>query len=230
MKVSAVVAAAGEGKRAGKARNKLYLHIKGKPVIIHTLLSLKKAEQITEIILVVATGEEELCQNILNRFHIKGITTTTGGNERQFSVANGLAKVSGDAELILVHDGARPLISSSIIAETINAACLHGAAVTAVPVTNTIKEEDGKGFVKSTLKRSHLWSVQSPQVFKPDLIKEAHRKAARDGFIGTDDAALVERLGHPVKIVEGSPENIKITTPQDLIIAREILERKVDSL
>ena len=213
-------------KRVGGRRNKLYLHIKGKPVIIHTLFALKAAAQITEIILVIAADEEDLCRRALDKFHIEGIIITTGGKERQVSVANGLEKASGDSELILIHDGARPFISSPIITKTINVAQLYGAAVAAIPITDTIKEGDEKGFVKSTLKRDRLRSIQTPQVFKSNLIREAHRKAAADGFIGTDDAMLVERLGHLVKIVEGSSENIKITTPEDFVIAEEILKKK----
>ncbi|MBT9138867.1 MAG: 2-C-methyl-D-erythritol 4-phosphate cytidylyltransferase [Syntrophomonadaceae bacterium] len=222
MRVSAIIPAAGRGRRVGGNQNKLYLHIKGKPVIIHTLFALKAVAQITEIILVIAADEEGLCHRTLNKFHIKGIITTTGGENRQTSVANGLVRASDDSELILIHDGARPFVSLSIITKIINEAGLYGAAVTAIPITNTIKEGDEEGFVKSTLKRDRLWSVQTPQAFKSNLIKDAHRKAAADGFTGTDDAMLVERLGHPVKIVKGSSENIKITTSRDFIIAKEI--------
>ncbi len=229
MRVSAIVPAAGQGKRVGKGENKLYLYIREKPVIIHTLFALKKVTQITEIILVIAADEEDFCHRTLNKFYCEGIITTIGGEVRQTSVANGLARASDDSELILIHDGARPFVSNSIITKTINEAGLYGAAVAAIPITNTIKEGDEKGFVKSTLKRVHLWSVQTPQVFKSNLIKDAHRKAAQEGFTGTDDAMLVERLGHPVKIVPGSPENIKITTPEDFIIAKEILEKIMPS-
>jgi len=227
LRVSAIIPAAGQGKRVGESENKLYLYIKDKPVIIHTLFALKKVKQITEIILVIAADEEDLCHRTLNKFHIEGIITTTGGEKRQTSVANGLARVSDDSELILIHDGARPFVSNSIITKVINEAGLYGAAVAAIPITDTIKEGDEKGFVKSTLKRVNLWSVQTPQVFSSNLIKKAHRSAAADGFTGTDDAMLVERLWHPVKIVKGSPENIKITTPEDFIIAEEILEKKI---
>lgn len=226
MRVSAIIVAAGEGKRAGENKNKLYLPIKEKPVIIHTLFALKAVTQVIEIILVIGAGEEDLCQRVLYEFHIGGIIITIGGKERQDSVANGLRKASRDSELILIHDGARPFVDSSIITKTIESAKLYGAAVAAIPITDTIKEGDEEGFVKSTLKRAHLWSIQTPQVFKSNLIKEAHKKAAADGFTGTDDAMLVERLGYPVKIIPGSSRNIKITTPEDFIIAREILEKK----
>jgi 2-C-methyl-D-erythritol 4-phosphate cytidylyltransferase len=227
LKVSAIIAAAGEGKRVGEGENKVYLHIKGKPVIVYALSALKAVTQITEIILVTRAGEENFSRRILNEFHCEGIIITTGGEKRQNSVANGLARVSDNSELILIHDGARPFVENSIITKVIKEAELYGAAVAAIPITDTIKEGNEKGFVRKTLKRDSLWSVQTPQVFSSNLIKEAHRKAAEDGFIGTDDAMLVERLGHPVKIVPGSPENIKITTPEDFIIAREILEKKI---
>ena len=145
------------------------------------------------------------------------------GEERQDSVYNGLLALSYDTDIVVVHDGARPLFSSETLASVIAAAQIHGAAACAVPAKDTVKLADDEGFVASTLPRGRIWLVQTPQAFRYELIIEAHRRAREENIFATDDTALVESIGGPVKLVMGSYENIKITTPEDLDVARAII-------
>lgn len=158
----------------------------------------------------------------LYNFH-KVSKMVAGGRERQNSVYNGIVSSSGKSDIVLIHDGARPFITEDIIERSINEAQHFGAVCVAVPVKDTIKSCDLGGFVKKTLDRNTLWAVQTPQVFKRELIIKAHDKALIEGFIGTDDTVLVERLNAKVKIVLGSYDNIKITTVEDLAIGEAIL-------
>ena len=154
---------------------------------------------------------------------LKPYTVVAGGAERQFSVANGLKAMDPETDLVLVHDAARPLVSPVTIACVIDEARRSGAAIAAVREKNTVKVVDSNGIVKKTPERAQLWEVQTPQGFKREIIEEAYQKAMQDGTMGTDDASLVERLGVPVKVVTSDYRNIKITTPEDLLIVEAFL-------
>lgn len=221
--VSVVIAAAGKGTRMGMEINKQYLEVLGMPVLARTIQSFEACSLIDEIIVVANEAELGYCNNIIEPFGFRKIrAVTAGGATRQQSVLKGLCKVSADSGIVLIHDGARPFIDEKDIVECIDAAGRYGAAIMAVPAKDTIKSEDKCGFVDETLDRSSLWYIQTPQAFDFKLIMEAHRRAAEDGFEGTDDAVLIERTGHRVRLVMGNYLNIKITTKEDIILAEAI--------
>ncbi|HZK34303.1 MAG TPA: 2-C-methyl-D-erythritol 4-phosphate cytidylyltransferase, partial [Bacillota bacterium] len=207
---------------------KQYLQLGDRPVLAHTLSAFERAGSIDAIILAIDPLEEDYIKNeIINRYGIqKPIYFVPGGPQRQQSVANALDYI-GQGDLVLIHDGVRPLVSPKVIEQTIIAAREYGAAAAGMPVKDTIKKVNKDGFVLSTPDRSTLWQIQTPQAFKLDLIKAAHKRAKRDGHMATDDSSLVERLGQPVKLVEGGYHNIKITTREDIEIAQELLKTGV---
>lgn len=206
--------------------NKQYVEVCQIPLLARTLKVFQNSSLIDEIILVVNKDDFIYCkQEIVDRYDFTKVKSmVTGGSTRQDSVRNGLKEVSNQTEIVLIHDGARPFIKESSIAESISAAYEYGASCVAVPVKDTIKRADSSGFVEETPDRSQLWQIQTPQAFKYNLILDAHNKALEDGFYGTDDAVLVERLGHKLKLVMGSYNNIKITTMEDLLLAEAIIE------
>lgn len=211
MKITAIIVAGGKGKRMGKPKQ--LMKIAGRPMLEWAISAFKKIKEISEIIVVTDPR---------NFRKLKGVKLAKGGRERQDSVRSGLRLVSDDTDLVLIHDGARPLTAASIIKNAIREAKKCGAVVAAVPVKDTVKQVNlMNGNIMRTLHRDTLWLAQTPQVFKYSLIKRAYRKAKRKF---TDDAQLVEALGHPVRVVMGSYENIKITTPEDLIVAGAILK------
>lgn len=225
---SALIPASGLGRRlnsppqAGKA----FAVIGGEPLISHALRAFQDCPQVDEIVLVVRRDEIASARELVeSRGFSKVKSITPGGEVRQDSVRNGLAEVSPDSEIIAIHDGARPLVTQEIIASTIEAADTDGAAIAAVPVIDTIKSSLDGVFVTSTLDRQTLYAVQTPQTFQRSIITEAYGRAYADCYYGTDDASLVERLGIPVRIVRGSYENIKVTTPTDLRIAESLLRQ-----
>jgi len=225
--VTAVIAAAGQGTRMKAGVNKQFLLLQGKPVLVHTLELFQQCDLITEVILVATPGEEDYCRKMVQEYGLTKVTrVVSGGRERQHSVAHGLAPLSSECEIVAVHDGARPLLLPSHLTKVIQAAGAHDGAILAVPVKDTIKEISGNGQVKSTLERAKLWAVQTPQVFKKGVITFAYDRAFQEGIKGTDDASLVEQCGFQVQVVEGSYENIKITTPEDLDFAELILRRR----
>ncbi len=221
MRTAAIVPAAGAGKRMGSSGGKQFLNLRGEPIIVHTLRALAQHAGIDEIYLVVPADKISACrEELIDRYKLSKVAqVAAGGKQRQDSVAKGLACLEQGVDLVLVHDGVRPLVSQAVISRVIKAAKESGAAVAALPVKETIKEISTDGIVVKTLERSKLWAVQTPQVFGHELLKAAFAKAASEDFYGTDEAALVERLGHTVRVVEGNPENIKITTPEDLVVA-----------
>ncbi len=225
MFVSAVVPAAGKGKRMGEKGNKQYLLCGGRPVLAQTLLRLSRYP-FDRIIIAAAPGEEEFCRKeivVPLKLDIS-VEVVSGGKERQQSVFNALKILAPQTEVVLIHDGARPFVTRKLLVDSVETAKVYGAAVTAVSVKDTIKTIDDEGFVVDTPPRSLLWAAQTPQTFLFPLLYQAYRKAEEAGFLGTDDASLVERLGHRVKIVQGRYENIKITTPQDLILAESLFK------
>jgi len=203
--------------------NKQLLYLAGRPVVEHTLRALL-AVPVVGVILVAAPGEEQSFAGILGDL-VPGnkIIIVAGGNSRRDSVRQGLKALPAGVGLVVVHDGARPLVKPGLIRVAIIEARRWGASTLAVPVKDTVKLAGPDNLVRETLPRELLWQVQTPQVFNLDLLLEAHRAAERDAFEGTDDASLVERLGRPVKLVPGDYTNIKITTPDDILLAEKIM-------
>ncbi|SDL27102.1 2-C-methyl-D-erythritol 4-phosphate cytidylyltransferase [Natronincola ferrireducens] len=227
-KVVAIVVAAGKGKRMGNDFNKQYILLKNKPIIAHTLEVFEKSNVIDEVILVV--GKEEIDFNqekIIKRYGFQKISKViAGGRERQDSVYQGLVEVPKDCDIVVIHDGARPFVKEAMLINSIKTAEVKGAAVIGVPVKDTIKKVKDTLEVMETPERKYLWSIQTPQVFRYELIRKAYEAVIGGDILVTDDAMAVEMLGHPVKIVEGSYENIKITTPEDLIMGERILQKE----
>lgn len=227
MHVTAIVPAAGGGTRIAGTLPKQYLPLAGIPLLTRTLQALRASPRVDRLILVVPPGHEVRCRvEILEPFGLAVDAMVPGGEDRQASVYAGLQRASLDTDLILVHDGARPFINAAVIQAVVAAAAEAGAAVAAIPVTDTIKVAGPDGWLLETPDRGRLWAAQTPQVFRTALLREAHARALRDGFRSTDDSALVERLGHPVRLVRGSPENLKITTSADLALADQILRAR----
>ncbi|MGG3917663.1 2-C-methyl-D-erythritol 4-phosphate cytidylyltransferase [Parageobacillus thermoglucosidasius] len=228
MMYEVVVPAAGQGKRMKAGMNKQLIELRNEPLIVRTLKVFENDEWCRGIIVVINEAERTQFEQLFSRFHIKKITAVVGGGkERQHSVYNGLRAVK-NSDIVLIHDGARPFVTIEQIHELVNEAKEHGAAIPAVRVKDTVKKVCDQ-FVEETVERSGLWAVQTPQAFHVSLVLRAHEQAQKDGYIGTDDASLVERIGGKVKIVEGDYRNIKLTTPDDLLFAEVILSNWVSS-
>ncbi|RYL89924.1 2-C-methyl-D-erythritol 4-phosphate cytidylyltransferase [Sporolactobacillus sp. THM7-4] len=232
MKYNAVIVAAGQGARMGAGKNKILLTLSGIPVIIHTLRVFENDPDCTGIVLVVNEPEKAAILELLNFYQVsKVIELVKGGKERQDSVYNGLSGLAGNGEdIVLIHDGARPFVTLRHIGRVVECASRSGAALLAVPVKDTVKQVSDRKVLK-TLERKSLWAAQTPQAFRLPVIMEAHRSAKKRNLMATDDASLVELLGQEVEIVEGSYRNIKLTTPEDMIIAEKFLEEeeKIDA-
>ena len=228
MKTIAIITAAGKGKRMKAKIRKPYITLGGKPLLAHTILPFEYSTAINSIIIVTAPGDEEFClRNVVKKFGFKKVAKVIrGGKERQDSVMSGIMAANDGWDIVVVHDGVRPFVAKEIINKVVQSAKKWGAATTAVPVKDTIKQVS-YGFVKKTLQREDLWAIQTPQAFRFDVIKRAHMMARKRGFIGTDDSILVERLGHKVDVVKGSYDNIKVTTPEDLILGEVILKQRI---
>ena len=224
-RTAAVVLAAGSGKRMGTAVHKQYLLIKDRPVIYYTLQAFEDSE-VDEVILVTGADEVDYCRReIVEAYRFKKVRdVVAGGKERYDSVYEGLKALSG-CEYVLIHDGARPLISRTLINANINCVQETKACITAVPAKDTIKVADNKGYVAGTPDRSKLWQIQTPQTFSYALVSEAYRKRAEAGDASiTDDAMVVEKYAdHSIYLLKGDYRNIKITTPEDLVIAEAFL-------
>jgi 2-C-methyl-D-erythritol 4-phosphate cytidylyltransferase len=226
--VSAVIVAAGTGSRMGvQATSKQFLPINGRPILAHTLLRFETCPEIDRIVLVIREEERGRCEQIVSEIDAHKVSAmVAGGKERQDSVWNGLSQLSPQTEIVLIHDAVRMFVTHDILTMSIQYAREWGGSIAAVPAKDTIKtvtSHQNAFFVESTLDRSTLWQVQTPQTFQYPLICDAHQRAHQQGFYGTDDAMLMEHFGHPVKIVPGSYRNIKITTPDDLLIAEAFL-------
>lgn len=224
-KTLAIIPSAGMGRRMGSMK-KNYLSLLDKPVLAHTLAAFEASVEVDSVLIVAHPSDEDYCRTeIIARYGFKKVLRIIpGGAERQDSVWNGL-KESAGFDMIAVHDGARPLVTTDIIDRTIRAAKEHGAAIAAVAVKDTIKESLD-GFISRTIPREALVSVQTPQAFRRAALMEAFEKARADGFLGTDESSLAERAGQRVKVVEGSYENIKITTREDMLFAECILKNR----
>jgi len=218
--ISVIIPAAGLGKRMkGFPKRKPFILLGAKPIISRTLDVFKGISSVKEIILVVNKKDLKSAKKFLHNGIVKVIE---GGKHRKDSVYNGIKAVDKSSDFVIIHDGVRPFVSKKIVLDSIKTADKFGAAVVAVPVIPTIKRIDENGFVVSTLNRPFLWDTQTPQVFKKEIIVGAYCNTPLNDSNITDDAMLVERLGHKVKIVMGSYDNIKITTPRDLITAKAI--------
>ncbi|SKA77880.1 2-C-methyl-D-erythritol 4-phosphate cytidylyltransferase [Clostridium sp. USBA 49] len=224
-KVCAIIVAAGKGKRMGTNINKQFLKLKDKPILYYTLMAFQNCNLIDSIILVTSEKEAEYCKNeIIKKYNINKVSAVVyGGEERQHSVYNGL-KAASEYDIVLIHDGARPFVDNKNILEGIKYAEKFGAAACGVKVKDTIKIIDENNFSKETLDRDKLFAVQTPQCFKYDIIFNCHKKAAEYNIKFTDDTSIAEYFGNKVYFYEGSYNNIKITTPEDLIIGEKILE------
>lgn len=232
MRTTAVVPAAGAGLRfiKKKGQRKPFFLLGGKPILIHTLLALEASSHIDDIIVVAHKDDILRCRAAAQKFKIKKVRKIIAGGRTRFeSVRNGLRAMDKNTRIVFIHDGVRPLINEEIISNSVKACLKHGAAVCGVPAISTIKNV-GKGMVISqTPERSSLYIAQTPQVFKRAIIEKAYKNhVPPPGWAKkiTDDSMLVERLKCKVKIVKGSYNNIKVTTPQDLILAKELLKRR----
>ena len=230
MNVTAIVPAAGLGRRAGGDVPKQFLLLRGMPILTRTLLNLTNSGLVNALVLVVPPGAEEWCQqHILAPYPLPPIIQIIpGGAERQESVFRGLQRTTAETQLVVIHDAVRPFVSPDLLRRTIEAAQTFRAAVAAVPAVETVKVVE-RELIRETPPRDRLWIAQTPQAFEGELIREAYRRAAADGFRGTDDAMLVERLGVQVKVVLSYPENMKITTAEDLQRAEQLLSRWEDA-
>ena len=228
MKCVALIPAAGQGKRMGGAHSKPYLLLEGKPILAHTLLELERCPLVDEVVLMVERGEIERARaSVVEEFRLQKVgAILAGGVQRQDSVWEGLKTIQDDCDLVMVHDGVRPFISQEMLARSIQGAVDCGASIAGMPAKDTVKLVSAQNMVLKTPDRKSVFLVQTPQTFKRDILLRAYRQAMEDGFYATDEASLVERLGLPVKVVEGSYDNIKITTPEDLAVGEIILRRR----
>jgi 2-C-methyl-D-erythritol 4-phosphate cytidylyltransferase len=221
---SAILVAAGKGTRMGAGVDKLFLEVAGCPVVAHTWRRFDAANCIGEIILVVRDGQQKKFAELAAKFHFqKPFRIVTGGAERQDSVWNGLEALSAAAEVVAIHDAARPCVSGELIAATVKDAEETGAAVAAQPVTDTIKESPDGKLIRRTLDRSKLWAVQTPQTFRVGVIRRAISAARQKKLVFTDDTAACELIGQPVRLVSRVAPNPKITVPGDLPLVEAVL-------
>jgi len=223
-----VLPAAGRGVRMGAGKPKPFVELMDKPILVWALepfVALDLAHQ--TVIAVADKFVNQAGRLVADHFGDRvGLRVVPGGTDRQGSVYNALLALRPDAEIVIIHDAVRPFVELETIRESIEAARTFGAATTAVPVVDTVIAVEEDLTVRDTLDRRDLWAVQTPQTFQYDTILEAHEQAEKDGVRATDDAELVRRLGHTVKVVRGSPDNIKITRPHDLLIGEQILKRR----
>lgn len=226
-KVYVIIPAAGTGTRLGGSVRKQFLTLKEKPILVHTIQRFELSAEVDEIALAVPEEALVAVEEILSRYRLNKVgKVVRGGEKRQDSVYNVLKRFQfRPSDIVLVHDGVRPFVQSKKIAELVAACREYEAVVLAVQPKDTIRRSNGGGFFDQTLDRTALWMIQTPQAFRAPLLAKAFEKAAREKFYSTDEAALVERLGVKAKIVEGSYDNIKITTKEDLELGELILDR-----
>ncbi len=222
--VSAVIVAAGKGTRMGPNVDKLFLLVRGKPVVAHTWRRFEEAVCIDEVVVVVREGMQGAFTDLAKQEDFrKPFRLVRGGAERQDSVWNGLGAVSRATEIVAIQDGARPCTSEALISGTVKAAREVGAAVAAQPVTDTIKESADGRTIDRTVDRSKLWAVQTPQTFRLEVIRRALERVRQQGLQVTDDTAACEFIGQPVRLVIGSQPNPKVTRPEDLLYIESLL-------
>jgi 2-C-methyl-D-erythritol 4-phosphate cytidylyltransferase len=222
---TALVVAAGSGLRMGSTVRKQYLEISGLPILAHTLRIIDRCPQVGRIYLAIPEGDFAFCrERILSAIALQTpIELVPGGEVRQASVWNGLSAMDPATDIVVIHDGVRPFITPDQVGACIQGAALHDACILGVPVTDTLKSVSATGHITRTLDRRHIWQAQTPQAFRYTLILKAHARARREGISATDDACLLEEMGKPVRIIPGHRNNIKITTPEDLLLAEALL-------
>ena len=226
--VTAIILAAGTGRRMGGDTSKTYLPVAGRSLVLRTLDRMFSSTLIEKVILVIGVADLDHCTAMLRSdpaLQYRSWSLQTGGATRQQSARRGLEKVALDTNLVVIHDGARPFASTELIDRCIGAAAIHGAAVPGLPARDTIKVVSGEHWIESTPDRNKLWEIQTPQVFQRELIVAAHEQAAKEDAEFTDDAMVVEQFGKPVFVVQGEPTNIKITVPEDLWFAETLIRQ-----
>lgn len=222
MKVTAVILAGGRGKRMKSNVSKQFIELNGKPILYYTLKRFIQNDMIDDVILVLPKDEIDYCKkNVMEKYNMKVDIIVSGGSERQDSVYNGLCAIK-DSEIVVIHDGARPFVSDRIIKEGIENAIKYGAAAPGVMPKDTIKVKDNNSFSKETLTRSELVAIQTPQIFNYKMIMECHQKIKDKNIPVTDDTMVCEMYGNKVYLYEGDYKNLKITTPEDLIFAKNM--------
>lgn len=219
-----IILAAGSGKRMMADKNKILLDLGDRPIIAHTIAKFYNHPRVRKIILAIREEDRVQIDSIIDAYGFEDIVRVIGGAERQDSIYNCIELLSDDTHILLIHDGARPFVDEDTITRSILETIECGATCVGVPSKDTVKIVDQEGIILDTPDRSQVWCAQTPQCFRLDLIREAHIKARQESFLGTDDASLVERYGHKVKMIMGSYMNNKITTPEDIRQARYILD------
>ncbi|CAN0131821.1 unnamed protein product [Pylaiella littoralis] len=222
--VAAVLLAGGVGKRMEASMPKQFLELQGETVLEHSLKLFLRLKGVSQLILVLDEQYRPMLEDLQSRE--SRLVFADPGTERQESVYNALQKVDADASLVCIHDAARPLVTKAAVIKVIADAEEHGAAVLGVPMKATVKESDDGQFVQQTIDRSRLWDIQTPQVVKPDILRRGFDKVLSERLEVTDDVSIVEQLGLPVKLTEGDYTNLKLTTPEDLVVAAQILEAR----
>jgi len=224
-RVAALIAAAGSGQRMGSVVPKPYLLLGGREILARTLDVFETCAAVHEVWIIASANQQAHCrQGIVERYgfgKVKGVVT--GGDERQVSVWRGLQQLAPEVDLVVIHDGVRPLVNHAMIEAALGAAAQHGAAIAAVPLKDTIKRVSLQGQVEATLPREHLWRSQTPQAFRRQLLHQAFAYAQQQQLVATDEAGLMEGYGHPVQVVQGSEQNIKITTLDDLAMCERLI-------
>lgn len=228
MKSYVIILGGGSGRRMESSVNKVFLPLRGIPAIVRSVAPFTGL--CAGAVVVAAEAETEEMTAILRRYGMSRFVKAVvpGGSERQYSVLNGLRALPEDAECVLIHDGARALVTEEVIRRAIESVEKRGSGIASIPVVDTIKRAAPDGLIVETPDRSSLRAMQTPQAFRVSLITEAHEKALKDGFLGTDDASLLEYAGMPVYLTKGDPENIKLTTPTDLRLAELILNTRAE--
>ena len=231
MRANAVIVAAGDGRRMNSATPKVFLPVKGKPLILYTLERFVDVQNVSRVILVLPAKELARCDALIRAepaLNALRYTLRPGGARRQDSVRQGLDCLDRDCEVVVVHDGARPFVRPALVDRCVEVAFKEGAAVVGLPARDTIKMVSNDRVVSKTLPREGLWQIQTPQAFRTELIRAAYERAEREDIEATDDAMLVERLHKSVVVLEGDPFNIKVTVPEDLTLAEMLINGNFD--
>jgi 2-C-methyl-D-erythritol 4-phosphate cytidylyltransferase len=225
MKTLAIIPAGGVGKRMGGGIPKQYLLLDGIPILVHTLRAFQCSSLIDEILLVVPEKDiPDVRRDVVQQYGFSRVSLVLpGGSERQDSVRNALAHVRDEHGVIVIHDGVRPFVTGDLIERAVAAVKAFGAVTVGVPIRDTVKVVDVAGRVVKTISGEGLWLTQTPQAFRREVILAAYQRATAEGFYGTDDASLVERMGIPVRMIPGDGDNIKVTTLEDLARGKMIL-------
>ena len=223
--VGVIIPAGGAGRRFGGRTPKQFVRLEGVPILVRTVGLFARRRDVAAIVVAAPSGDLPRVRRMLAAAGHGTVAVVAGGRERQHSVWNGLQALPSSCEFVLVHDAVRPFTPSRVISSVVKEARACGASVVGVPVGDTLRREGRAGFLSATVDRAHLWAVQTPQGFRTELLREAHREAARKGILRTDETSLVELMGIEARVVQGTQSNIKITTKNDLEFARFLAKR-----